>query len=482
LTFQKFGEKVSRTMSTTLSHTPHHEKLLHDAMRWAAGSTFDPAHARQSRRDVVRRNHRHYRNRIPLYRQITDRAGVNDDASFDTLAHSMLLPDVIFKSYPQSLLDKRDFAGMNQWLRTIFHDEVTTPTDDLETVDDWLASLEERGIHVAYSSGTSGNLSFVPRDSYGWWLFREGSLHYAPFLLARRGVIGGVKAPLAMFAGRTLSPARFRQIFNRLGLGDFDGIFLNFSGGNQGTQLVGQELAKRVRKANFLYPTKISATAIRALARAQASPAERAQTEMFLDATVRRKEENFERMLRATRTAIDDGQRLMVFGAPFLVKEFCDRILASGKPVALPAGSIVGYGGGWKTFDGEALSELALLDLIERAIGVKKQFVIEAYSMTEIGAIMMKCVHGRFHVPPQLETIILDDALEPVEGEDVTGILGVMDPFAVSYPGFLITGDNVHRTRSLCPCGLDGETILSVSRAQGAEVKGCGGIVATVDA
>jgi hypothetical protein len=469
-------------MSTTPRPTPDHERLLRDAMRWAAGSPFDPVQARQSRREVVLRNHRHYRERIPLYRQIADRAGANDDASFDELAHSMLLPDVIFKSYPQSLLDKRDFAGMNRWLSTIFHNDVKAPVAGLETVDDWLASLDDLGIHAAYSSGTSGNLSFVPRDAYSWWLFREGSLHYAPLLLARRGVVGRVKKPLAAFAGRTLSPARFRQIFKRLGFGAFDGIFLNFSGGNQGTQLVGQELAKRVRKANFLYPIKISATAIRALTRGQASAAERAQTDTFLDATVRRKEENYERMIRATRTAMADGQRLMVFGPPFLVKDFCDRILADGKPLLLPHGSIVGYGGGWKTFDGEALSERALLDLIERAIGVKKRFVVEAYSMTEIGAIMMKCEHGRFHVPPHLETIILDDALEPVDGEDVTGILGVMDPFAVSYPGFLITGDNVHRTRRLCPCGLHGETILSVSRAQGAEVKGCGGIIATVDA
>ena len=77
----------------------------------------------------------------------------------------------------------------------------------------------------------------------------------------------------------------------------------------------------------------------------------------------------------------------------------------------VPARSIVGYGGGRKIFDGEALIERALLDLTERAIGVKKQFVIEADSMTEIGAIMMKCKHDRFHVPPHLETIILDDAL-----------------------------------------------------------------------
>lgn len=473
-------------MSTTLSLNPHHERLLKEAMRWAAGAPFDPEHARESRREAVLQNHRHYRSKIPLYRQIADRAGVNDDAPFDALTHSMLLPDGIFKSYPQSLLDKRDFGGMDRWLRTIFHDDVKAPADkdegEHETVDDWLASLDDRGIHAVYSSGTSGNLSFVPRDAYSWWLFREGPHYYVPLLLARRGSVGRVKAALAAFAGRTLSSARFRQIFNRLGFRDFDGIFLNFSGGNQGTQLVGQELAKRVRKANFLYPTKISATAIRALTRGQASPAERARTDTFLDATVRRKEENYERVIRATQTAMDDGQRLMVFGAPYLVKEFCDRILDCGKRMVLPVGSIVGYGGGWKTFDGEALSERALLDLIERATGVKKQFVIDGYSMTEIGAIMLKCEEGRFHVPPHLETIILDDALDPVDSEDVTGILGVMDPFAVSYPGFLITGDNVHRTRSLCPCGLGGETLLSVSRALGAEVKGCGGIVATVSA
>ena len=133
----------------------------------------------------------------------------------------------------------------------------------------------------------------------------------------------------------------------------------------------------------------------------QASPAERAQTETFLDATVRRKEENFERMIRATRAAMDDGQRRMIFGAPFLVKDFCDRILAGGKPMVLPAGSIVGYGGGWKTFDGEALSERALLDLIERAIGVKKQFVIEAYWMTADKRFkgVGQCIGGRHCLP-----------------------------------------------------------------------------------
>jgi hypothetical protein len=479
----------STVSSTTISRasgstrfTPRHEQLLSETMRWAAGASFDPDRARTLRREALRENHRHYRETIPLYRKLADRAGVGDDATFETLSKEMLLPDGIFKSYPQSLLDARDFAGMNAWLRTIFHADISVRTDSVETIDEWLSALDAQGVHAVYSSGTSGNLSFVPRDSYSWRLFREGPLHYAPLLLARRGVVGRWKAPLAALAGRTLSPARFMQVFQRLGLLDFDGIFLNFRGGNQGIQLVGQELAKRVRQAHFLYPTEISATAIRALTRGQAGPKERARTDAFLDATVRRKDENYDRMLEATRAGVADGQRLMVFGAPYLVKEFCDRILAGGERLVLPAGSIVGYGGGWKSFDGQALSESALLELIDRALGVKKDFVVEAYSMTEIGAIMMKCEHGRFHVPPHLETIILDDALEPVSGKDVKGILGVMDPFAASYPGFLVTGDNVHRVSSPCACGLAGDTFLKVGRAAGAEVKGCGGIMATVNA
>ncbi len=464
--------------------TAEHEQLIRQSMRWASGGEHDPAHAIATRRAVLRSNHLHYRRTIPLYRGLADRAGVGDDASFEKLARTMLLPDGIFKSYPQSLLDRRDFAAMNRWLRTIFHADITTRVDGIETVDQWLAALGGSGVHAVYSSGTSGNLSFVPRDTYAWALFREAPLHYTMLLLARLGVVGRWKAVAARLAGRTLSPGQFHRISDRLGLKDFDGIFLNFRGGNQGIQLVGQQLATRVRQATFLYPVDISATAIRALARGKADGVERTHTEAFLDQTVRRKDDNYGRVIDAARVAIRAGQRVMLFGAPYLVKEYCERILASGERLTLPPGSVVGYGGGWKSFDGERLSEPALLGLIERATGVPRPSVVEAYSMTEIGALMMKCGHGRFHVPPHLETIILDAALEPVADRDgeAAGILGVMDPFATSYPGFLITGDAVHRTRHPCPCGIAGDTLLSVGRAAGAEVKGCGGIMATVNA
>ena len=458
---------------------PEHAKLLAETMRWASSDRYELTSATQLRRAALCANHRHYRRTIPLYRSIAQRERIGEDATFRQLS-SLLLPDGIFKSYPQSLLDARDFAGMTAWLRTIFHREI--PEVKADTVDDWIAALEQAGVHAVFSSGTSGNLSFVPRDDYAWKLFREGPLHYVMVQLARLGVVGRIKGAAARVAGQWLAPETFQRIFERLGLDSFDGIFLNFKGGNQGIQLVGQQLAQRVRKATFLYPTEISATAIRTISRGAGNAVEKARAEAFLDLTVRDKDRHYERLVAAARAAVRDQQRVLMFGAPYLVKELCDRLLADGGPLALAPGSIVGYGGGWKSFNGERLSEPALRELIARATGVEAPFVVEAYSMTEIGALMMKCAHGRFHVPPHLETIVLDPALEPIEGDDVEGILGVMDPFATSYPGFLVTGDAVHRTRQPCECGLSGDTILSVSRAAGAEIKGCGGIMAAVNA
>ena len=70
--------------------------------------------------------------------------------------------------------------------------------------------------------------------------------------------------------------------------------------------------------------------------------------------------------------------------------------------------------------------------------------------------------------------------LEPIEGDDIYGALGFLDPFAICYPGFIITGDNVRRRNDSCPCGAIGMTISDIGRVAGREVKGCGGIMAAM--
>jgi hypothetical protein len=101
--------------------------------------------------------------------------------------------------------------------------------------------------------------------------------------------------------------------------------------------------------------------------------------------------------------------------------------------------------------------------------------------MVELNSPLMRCAEGRFHVPPLLIPVIFDETLSPTD--DAEGIFGFVDPTAISYPGTLVSGDRVRLRRAPCECGLSGHTIEGeVRRAKGVEVRGCGGILATVRA
>ena len=109
--------------------------------------------------------------------------------------------------------------------------------------------------------------------------------------------------------------------------------------------------------------------------------------------------------------------------------------------------------------------------------------ILEGYSMTEMNAFTLRCDHGRFHIPPTIEPIIFNEDLSPMgDDADVRGILGFLDPLAISYPGFIISGDEVHFVDGDCPCGLSGPAVTKIGRASTREVKGCGGIMASVAA
>ena len=122
--------------------------------------------------------------------------------------------------------------------------------------------------------------------------------------------------------------------------------------------------------------------------------------------------------------------------------------------------------------------------LIDATLGVPAERVLEAYAMVELNTPLMRCPEERYHVPPILEPWVFDEALVPRPAEeDVTGTFGFMDPTATSYPAFLATGDQVRLVRTPCACGLVGPAVVGeVRRTSGHEVRGCGGILATVRA
>ncbi len=103
---------------------------------------------------------RHYEQN-GLYRSYCSQFGVApaDIVSTDDLARIPLVPDAFFKNHPQG----REFAT---WLGNIFTGELPVivigqerPSDD-QVVDAFNAA----GLVVAYSSGTGGRHTFIPRD------------------------------------------------------------------------------------------------------------------------------------------------------------------------------------------------------------------------------------------------------------------------------------------------------------------------------
>jgi hypothetical protein len=457
-----------------------HLQLTTLAMRWAMSGTVNEDYARKLRFAAIRANHRHYYDHIPIYRRLADQAEVPRAADTAQIVAEMMSTDHIFKSYPQEHLDNHDYGAMNRWLRQVFDRSVDADVAGVMSIDDWLARLEATAIHTVFSSGTSGHISFVPRDAYTWSQLTGLGVSYIPLFQMRQGAGRPWERAAVRAAARMLGPGGFGEFFRRRGLRGFDGVFLSFSGGTQGTQVVGQTLARMVGRATFLFDLDLSATVVRTLVRGPADEREQRLSDAFLEATVRRRADNFRRVLGALRDSIGARRRALVFGAPFMIKEFCDWLVAEGEQISLRPGSMLSHGGGWKSFEGDRIDEPAFLTLVEQSLGIHPERVTEGYSMTEAQVVFPRCREGRFHVPPITETVIFDEALEPLTGDDIYGGLGFLDPYAACYPGFIITGDNVRRRTGGCPCGMSGMTISDVGRATGREVKGCGGIMAAM--
>lgn len=171
------------------------------------------------------------------------------------------------------------------------------------------------------------------------------------------------------------------------------------------------------------------------------------------------------------------GRQVVVYGTPAHVARLCAFLAAEGTTLQLPAGSRVVTGGGWK--GGQRTSRTALAAEVTRRLGVPPASCSDAYSTAELNTVFVTCREGRYHVPPVVHAVAVDAALQPLDAAEVEGVLAVLDPFALSYPGFVVTGDVVRLSREPCPCGLAGTTIVGdIERAAEAPARGCGAVLA----
>jgi len=456
-------------------------ELIKAARAWASGGKGDLARARELRDEAIRLNHAHYLADIPVYRKLAEEEGCREDTEVETIKKKLMFSADIFKSYEQSWLDDDDFGRITQWLSGIYHRHIDADVSGVKSIDDWIERLVPDGVHVVYSSGTSGTFSFVPRDKEDWGLSRTANIACLSPLLARR-IGGGLSQQLLKSISRLMPPDAFARLAAKKGLPDFDAAFLGFRRGRMGNQALIEELAPLFHRHYFLYDIDITGTALRCLRRGARTDEERRLVEGLRAEVIDRSETNYLKLIENIRESTEGGRRVFIFGAPYQFKELCEVMAGHDRKITLKKGSLVLFGGGWKSFTGEAMDREALVNMLTDGLDISADTILEGYSMTEINVLMLRCEHGRFHIPPIIEPVIFDEGLNPLEGRDIKGAFGFLDPLAVAYPGFIVSGDYVRMIDGECDCGLSGPAIIEIGRMPGSEVKGCGGIMGSIRA
>jgi hypothetical protein len=456
--------------------------LIKAARAWATNSGYDPSSAQELRHQAFLLNHQHYLSSIPLYSGIAEGEHCGKDVDIPTIKNRLMLPADFFKSYEQRWLDNADYYRMNVWLSHIFDKTVDVDMADVKSIDGWIEKLEKKDIHITYSSGTSGTFSFVPRDKKEWDITRKANISYITPLLTNYVTDKKVSDQLMNALNIFMPLAGLLKTFGTKLLPEYDAAVLGFKSGKMGNQFLISELIPLFNDYYFLYDIDISGSALRCLRRGARTDEEMQTVKSLQDIIVTRREQNYLELIANIENSIAKGQKVLIFGAPYQFKELCDVLSEKNRRLTLKHGSLAVIGGGWKTFTGEAIDRQEMGNKISSSLNIPLEMILEGYSMTETSVLTLRCKYGRFHIPPVIEPVIFNDALNPIEGDDIRGAFGFMDALATSHPGFIISSDYVHMVNSPCECGLVGPAILEIGRLPGAEVKGCGGIMGSFSA
>jgi hypothetical protein len=401
--------------------------LLVAARLWATRRPIDRQRVRRALEAILLHAHDRYVKLVPAYRRLALELGHRVVHDVETLSRDLLVGAAYFKSYDDTLIPQQDFATLTTWLRDISTLDCRPDLAGVTDLEGWRRALRGVGVEVGLSSGSTGQPSFVPRDSATLSALRNNGRSYSPLEWS--------------WGGRTDA--------------GYNCLLLTPPGRRSGIESVAAGLASFAIRVCVLTPSSGSeADEAAALARAEAFLGE----------------------VRGT------GRRLLVFGTPTAVRWLAETLSRHGRRLPMPDKTLLVTGGGWKVADSlQPPEEFEVI--VASVLGVPPERSVDVYGLSECNAYLLRCAYGRYHVPPVLDVVVVDHGLMPLEGDDVTGQVGLLDPFAFSYPGLLLTGDRARLVQGDCDCGLTGAGFVGrIERERRHEPKGCAGVAVGVRA
>jgi hypothetical protein len=402
--------------------------------------------ARDMQLKAIKQAFTHHYNNSEFYHEYCEMRNVRPDdiRTVNDLNTIPLIPDTTFKEYPSG-------AEFAHWLASIFTGEL--PEIVIEstnpTYDDVVNAFNAAGLAVMYSSGTSGRLTFIPRDMK---TFLAAECAFAKLAVSMTDQAGYHAHLLSANHFYLLSPNPTKT---NLFIGKASSLSFDLIKGDVQYAMddeITVEVLQRAMRGHR--EQKNQAT----------SPSQSEMLQNLVDQVIRWLEP-----YEKTKDTI------VLSGPPFTLYQVMDRLQKDEKRFDFGERGIVQTGGGWKINENQRIQHADFRKQVQDVLGIPETHCLDSYGMVEGNGLMVQCPEGHyFHTPyTYFKPLVLDDDLIPT-GYGEWGRFAFLDASAQSYPGFIISGDRV-RLLERCPvCDRPGPVLEpEIERAKGEEVRGC---------
>jgi hypothetical protein len=345
----------------------------------------------------------------------------------------LLFAHTAYKSYPEGWLMEKKWDRLGRWLDTVSTNRVQPmDTSGVTGLDGWLDRLGEVGHYVSCSSGTTGKCAMMNATAR--------DLEFCGHSLLQALIWGGLKPNQdkrligpGQIARTPRNTATGRPMFEALSRTDVAPFTPNVPPITIGgiTEMV--VLRKK-------------------MAEGTATPNEVA----YYEGQVAERQKAADSAIQQAAEALIEhrGEKLHVsgmFGTLFRVAEFVRERGYSGKDFN-PENSTY-LSGGLK----RAQVPDNYREYIFDTFNLRPENIVLAYGMQELNSTAPRCKAGRYHMPPWVMLLLLDESgetlIEPPKSGEVEGRAAFFDISMDGRWGGVISGDKVRASWAPCACG-----------------------------
>lgn len=389
-------------------------------------------------------------------------AGLSEIASRED-AVPLLLPHTAYKSYPESFLLNEKWDKLTRWLGTVSaHPTGNVDLAGVEGIDQWITRLQDAGHYVSCSSGTTGKSAMLNSSSVD---IAHGSQDLVNAVLWGADVQDNQSR-------RFFSTGAVAAVPKNIALGM--GLFQAFAR---------TDVAPFVSPAPPMTVGSITSAIVmrKRIADGVATPNEIAEFEATAAQRQKAMTDAVDAVANAIIAAREDELFLMgMWAGHYQVAKLVRERGYSAKDFN-PRNALFCSGG---------LKRAQLPDdyrqFVYETFNISAERTFLSYGMQEIQTNMPQCSHGRYHIPPWLVCLPLNengDELLPVDQGEIEARAAFFDLSMDGRWGGVISGDKIEVQFEPCACGHASpsiaDTVTRYADIKGDDKIGCAG---TVDA